>query len=586
MNLADLRHFIRSPYARRPSLFALKLAGRLGISRPLRWETSPKPYREPEALAPLLFAWLDRLHLTGRPMPSNRIWGSDWAEADLLRLCREGPAPGRGLAADARTLWEYGRAHHAAQTAAWARRQGSSDEEAMRLAGWIRQWEANNPFPDGAAWLCSMDVAIRAVNWMAADVLLGGRLRQAFGEDEWSASLWNHARCIWHRLETRLILSNHYIANLLGLAWLGAAFCDTAPGARWLELARLEFPSALRTQCRRDGGAIEASVPYHGLYAELALLSLPLLGNDATRRSEPVLQALCRVCAAMRRPVGDWWRIGDDDSGRVLRWDPLAQESRADQILALAETVMVNAFPRAEPAGSLFEDSGWWSSRHPGGFCACLSFGGVGFHGWGGHAHNDRLSICVDDDRQPIFVDPGTFVYSADPAARLRYRSVLAHNTLFADGHEHRKLSPPDSDHLFVLRGSDRAAHVVEHGPFRIAVEDDIPAEGERVRVHRAVWIHEESVEIRDRIFGTSPHLLCWRFHLDPAISLEPTERGWILASPSRRYRFTVAEPLELQVEIGRVSPEYGREEPASVLVAARRGSLPASATWRLERIG
>jgi len=45
----------------------------------------------------------------------------------------------------------------------------------------------------------------------------------------------------------------------------------------------------------------------------------------------------------------------------------------------------------------------------------------------GAHAHLDQLSLNLEIDGRPVLRDPGTFVYSADPDARHRYRCAEAH---------------------------------------------------------------------------------------------------------------------------------------------------------------
>ena len=57
----------------------------------------------------------------------------------------------------------------------------------------------------------------------------------------------------------------------------------------------------------------------------------------------------------------------------------------------------------------------------------CLRAGGVGEDGAGGHAHADQLAIEVCVDGAGWIQDPGSYVYTADPRLRNRYRSSRAH---------------------------------------------------------------------------------------------------------------------------------------------------------------
>lgn len=53
--------------------------------------------------------------------------------------------------------------------------------------------------------------------------------------------------------------------------------------------------------------------------------------------------------------------------------------------------------------------------------------GSIGLMGRGGHAHNDQLALELSVDGMPWLADPGTYVYTADRAARNAWRSVRAH---------------------------------------------------------------------------------------------------------------------------------------------------------------
>jgi len=59
----------------------------------------------------------------------------------------------------------------------------------------------------------------------------------------------------------------------------------------------------------------------------------------------------------------------------------------------------------------------------------------AGPFGWAGagHSHADTLNVLVWFEGEPVFIDPGTFTYVADPAARDWFRGTAAHNTISID---------------------------------------------------------------------------------------------------------------------------------------------------------
>ena len=50
--------------------------------------------------------------------------------------------------------------------------------------------------------------------------------------------------------------------------------------------------------------------------------------------------------------------------------------------------------------------------------------------GSGGHSHSDTLSLVLRIGPEELLIDSGTYSYLGDPAARERFRSSAAHNTI------------------------------------------------------------------------------------------------------------------------------------------------------------
>src|SRR5882672_4181376 len=211
--MSRLRAFPQSPLARHPGLLVRKIAGRLGLYR----ENSPLPRMAasgvayPAHWAPLLRSWLQQVPLNPAPHPFNRVFGIEFDESLLLRLCREGPSRTEGgLAGDIKLIWDYSRGHPLFTNAA------AGADHVAACAEFIRRWQEANADTNDPAWTCAMDTAIRAANWIFADVMFDGALASALGRSEFHSMLHRHGSSIWRRLEVRVINSNHYLANLLG----------------------------------------------------------------------------------------------------------------------------------------------------------------------------------------------------------------------------------------------------------------------------------------------------------------------------------------------------------------------------------
>ncbi|HYG34016.1 MAG TPA: alginate lyase family protein [Clostridia bacterium] len=490
----------------------------------------------------------------------------------LLRLCREGPPRNqRGLAADIKLIWDYSRAQPLVTNAA----AGPAQLEAC--AAFVSRWLEANTDTNGPAWSCAMDIAIRAVNWIFADVLFQGQLAEKVGREIWDASLWRHGWLIWRRLEARLVGSNHYLSNLLGLLVIGSVFPEEPRARFWAHFAHREFSRALLTQTRPDGGLHEASLRYHAFVTEMALLFRLAQNSAFPAAAEKRLSDMCQIVADFRDASGDVFALGDDDSGRVLAVDFASPLGRAEILLRLASSLLQRRFEsRAE---GVYRDSGWWV-RRTADFTAVMEFGGVGLCGRGGHAHNDDLSFCLDWGGKPVIVDPGSFLYTSDRDARNRFRSTFAHNTLVVDGQEQRELIAEP----FSLVGSDQAFAAKQLEP---AVWEFFRPLAGGVTHRRAIEVRRQEISIRDLLEGTGSHELKWHFHLHPSVKPRLESQGFELTVPGVG-TLTLSSPsngLALEILPAEYAPEYGHNQPTLACSASWRGPLPISLQWEIRPV-
>lgn len=113
--------------------------------------------------------------------------------------------------------------------------------------------------------------------------------------------------------------------------------------------------------------------------------------------------------------------------------------------------------------------------------------------GNGAHAHNDQLALELWVGGNPVVLDPGSYVYTALPAERNRYRSVRAHFAPWVAG-----LEPGDlSGSLFELSDTARA-QCLYWGPDGFAGVH----EGYGFPVYRVVALGPDGVRVEDFAAG------------------------------------------------------------------------------------
>lgn len=326
--------------------------------------------------------------LSGRVSPGNlpesqRIWrlisgdytpidwhldfksGYRWNERTWFKLVPLSPARG----ADIKVPWELARMQHLPHLAiayALARRGETgfqpSEVYVREFRNQVLDFMATNPPRYGVNWHCSMDVAIRVVNW-----LVGYDLFRAFGatfDDPFvellSRSVYEHCQHILHNLEwSPRYRNNHYLANTAGLLFCSAYLPSTPLTDAVLAFAVQELIAEVGYQFHADGGNFEASTCYHRLSAEMAMwctalvLGLPAEKQEAlgrydhrlVRRLKPAplptypagdgrhtnpfpdwyvdrLYRMARFTLHLTKPSGQVAQIGDNDSGRFIKLQP------------------------------------------------------------------------------------------------------------------------------------------------------------------------------------------------------------------------------------------------------------------------
>ena len=550
---------------------------------------------------------------------SGRVWDSRAHFEDL----RSGLEDDFGEGADVKVPWELSRFQHlpVLGQALWLSGDRRYYEE---FRGEVVDWIAENRPGRGVNWTCTMDVAIRAVNWVWAyalfrpEILADRPFASAF-----LRSLFVHGRFVAANLENGgPVTSNHYFADLVGLLFLGVLFRGAPEADVWKGMAVTEIAREGERQTYSDGVDFEASTSYHRLMTEMALFSLLVLERSGFRL--PALRQRVRgmveYTAHYIKPDGLAPQVGDNDDGRLQ----ILGEHDADRrdhrhLLAVAACVFdddalfvlsgerweeafwlfgeecarrlerCSAAPRVTVTGRHFAASGSVVLRHED-LYAFVDAGSVGLEGLGAHAHNDTLSVEIQACGRDLVVDPGTGCYTPDLDLRDRFRSTAFHNTVRVDGEEINPIprtpfALPGVDRPRVARFESRAGFdlvdALHHGYTRL--EDPV--------VHRRIVLLNKRTRrflIEDRLEGRARHRIEWFFHLAPPF--RPVDSG---AAPKAQFRageveFEI-EPVILPegtrsfLEEGLYSAGYGRVERAPVVRYDWTGKLPVVGRFALK---
>lgn len=486
--------------------------------------------------------------------------GRAWPLSHISRLPISYPD-----ASDIKVPWELSRFQHLPLLAAahqLTQERRYLDEVGEQIVSWI----ASNPVEFGPNWAGTMDVAIRAVNWIAALSLCAQDARECSWVSEATASLLLHGRFIRRHLEYGGARGNHYLSDIVGLLIVSAVFAGSPEGRDWARFAVARLGAEFHHQVRSDGCDHEASTSYHRLVAELFIVGADaadlLLPGALDPTVRPGIERMLQFVADYTRPDGLAPQIGDADDGRLL---PLGGYGAADQRSHLH--LFQQAASRYRPATSsaAYRDGGFYILR-AGPMYAAVRCGDVGIYGRGCHAHNDLLAFELCWNRTPLVVDRGSYLYTADPAARNRFRSTAVHATLQVDDAEQNELR---EDRLFAMLDRARPELLewrVEHSATILVARhhgfDGLPHATHHRRMLRLN--RECSLEVVDEVTSDAPHELTWNLPLAPC-DVELAATGFTARFPNVTMRVDTDAGSPV-LEHDWYSPRYGVREQAPIV--------------------
>jgi len=460
----------------------------------------------------------------------------------------------------------------------------------------VEHFMRSNPIGFGVQWVSTMDAAIRALNWTyALLVLAGGPHLSKTARERWLAALWAHGRYVRANLSWNPHSpGNHYVTELTGLLHLGLAFGWTQRGRRWARYAAEHLRREMRRQVHIDGVNWEAATGYHRLVAEcFSQAALVLhgtnvpLGLAADPEFDRRLDAMLGYVDGYTRPDGTAPLVGDVDDGHLLGFNAPINllPDRHRESLAVYRTP---AYPGRPPASTAWPSAGFYALRGREAlvFVRC---GPVGLGGRGAHDHSDQLAVDVTLAGVPLFVDPGSYVYTRDPAARRAFRATAAHDTVCVDGVDQAVFSDAtlfEVDEGAPARvtewriGPDETVFVGVHEGYR---RIDLPVTHRR-RVR--LTADGRQVEVLDWLDGKSgEHEVIVTFQCSPGAEAAVEATGASVArvtAGGRRFELSAVVPPELRasVEPGEVSRRYGVREVAPRIRFAGRIRVPVEACF------
>lgn len=269
----------------------------------------------------------------------------------------------KGIYADVKVPWELSRCQHFV-TLGKAYWYTGDEKYAKEFVSEIDSWISQNPVELGVNWACTMDVAIRAVNWIWGYYFFcdSPTLTPDF-KIKFLKSLFLHGRHINNNLEFGRTRGNHYLSDIVGLVYLGIFFQGTKDGKNWLDKGLSALKEEMEVQVYPDGVDSEGSISYHRLVTELFLSATLLPLKNGITFPEWYMNRLEKMIEFERcytKPDGTAPQIGDNDDGRLHILSNYGNWNRRDHRYLLSIGAVL--FQRGDfkhDAGEFHEEAFW-----------------------------------------------------------------------------------------------------------------------------------------------------------------------------------------------------------------------------------
>lgn len=470
--------------------------------------------------------------------------------------------------ADIKVPWELSRCHHLL----WLGEAYliSHDERyAIEIVDEIENWMEENPFMYSVNWNCTMDVAIRSVNWMYAlgMVIDSPSVTQVLLEKVYR-SLYQHGWFIFNNLERTLPFSNnHLFSDLTGLLYMSLLFNKTKRGKQWYDYVVTALYDEMRCQVLPTGVHFERSVSYHRLMTEMVVASLYLLKRNGVSVPSDIeyrAGSMLSYIQAYTKPNHLSPLVEDNDDGRFLPFvrrdfrqhdyllDPYSAES-----LFLTNGVEPLSFDQVKES-RLFKDAGHAVLRDKEAYLFVTNGEQSGYPSdkktTGTHTHNDKLSFELALGNEDIIIDPGAYIYTPNPEKSFEFRSTSKHNTVVVDGEEQNFIT---ANNVFSITKNSHSTK------FRLL--SDTFVEGE-YRTFEGGLIHYRRIElVDDTVFLVDElkktgnvHSAVFSFHLAPKIDVRLKDGKVKLVSETYCIDMSFDKDTDIEVVDDTVSPSYG----------------------------
>lgn len=311
----------------------------------------------------------------------------------------------------------------------------------------FNNFEEENRFLNGINWSSSMEIAIRAYQWLICLFLL----KDSDETDNFKNRLINSIVTSIKYVEKNLSLyssaNNHLILEAAIMGIVGIALKDIYK-QDWYEKSKNLLENNVYKQFHEDGVNKEQALHYQAFVTDMMLqynsiiknMNLKTMGEDIIKKS---VVFLGNISSDIYH-----FDFGDSDDAKIISIEnkklnyykyllSFASFYYGEKFIENPELIdSIRIFVGDKEISdsynynefSLYKKGGYGIIKNDS--LLVFDFGELGFGSLAAHGHADALMFLYAYKGKRFFVDSGTFIYNIKSKKRNYYRSTKSHNTL------------------------------------------------------------------------------------------------------------------------------------------------------------
>lgn len=328
------------------------------------------------------------------------------------------------------------------------------------LSKHLKEWIEENKYLKGINWTSSMEIALRAYQWIVVLYLL-----EEADIIELKRKIINciiiSIKYVMSNLSLYSSANNHLILEVAISSIIGLAFKGVYKQS-WFEQGYNILSKELKEQFYDDGVNKEQALHYQGFVTDMMLQYnsiLKKLGYDCIE--EELIKKSVEFILSLGADK-HYIDFGDSDDAKILTLS-LQRYNYYHYILSFASlyygkkyvenydkyteiSLFMHKYTELDKVEkksyNLFRKGGYAVINNKNDIVV-FDFGELGFGNLAAHGHADALMINYYRDGNPIFIDSGTYIYNIEREKRDYYRSTKAHNTLCYNNKNQSEIKGP-----------------------------------------------------------------------------------------------------------------------------------------------